>query len=361
MRSPSGSGRTSTPPCLGHGSSPRRITIGFVNNMPDAALLSTERQFKRVLGAASGELDLDVKMLFLPDQPRGTDARAHLSRHYVPAHQLPDMGVDGLIVTGNTPREPSLADEPYWRNLTWLIDWAKDHTVSAIWSCLAAHAAALHLDGVQRASLETKVSGVFRCIPVCDHPLLAGLGSEVRIPHSRYNDLRESDLARNGYRILTRSDEIGADIFVKHWTSLFVFLQGHPEYDGDSLQREYRRDMTGFLRGQRETCPLLPSDYFDETATGVLSAFADQARASRDPKLLARFPDIKALPTLKAEWQHSATCFYRNWLTYVAEALGRGPSLPSRGRTLERQLAPSGQGGMPSHQRRRGHLIRGQT
>lgn len=287
--------------------------------MPDAALQSTERQFRRVLADASGEFEISVRLLFLPDMPRGTEARAHLSRHYAPLDELPRIGVDALVVTGSKPRQPALTDEPYWPSLSWLVDWAKDNTVSTIWSCLAAHAAVLHLDGVERAPLATKTSGVFRCMPVSEHPLLAGLGSAIHTPHSRYNDLREGDLSRNGYRILTRSDEIGVDIFAKEVSSLFVFLQGHPEYDGDSLQREYRRDMTDFLRGERGACPSLPTGYFDEPATRVLSAFAEEARGSQDPWLLARFPDVKALPTLKAQWQRSATRFYRNWLAYVAE------------------------------------------
>ena len=44
-----------------------------------------------------------------------------------------------------------------------LVDWAKDHTASTIWSCLAAHAAVLHSDGIERRALEHKLFGVFDC------------------------------------------------------------------------------------------------------------------------------------------------------------------------------------------------------
>ena len=67
--------------------------------------------------------------------------------------------LDGLIVTGTEPRAPLLQEEPYWPTLTKVVDWAEEHTVSTIWSCLAAHAAVLHLDSVQRRPLRKKHQG----------------------------------------------------------------------------------------------------------------------------------------------------------------------------------------------------------
>ena len=45
--------------------------------------------------------------------------------------------------------------------------------------------------------------------------------------------------------MLSRSPVAGADLFIKQRKSLFVFLQGHPEYDPGSLLREYQRDAFG--------------------------------------------------------------------------------------------------------------------
>ncbi len=80
--------------------------------------------------------------------------------------------------------------------------------------------------------------GVFICAQTGGHPLLYGLAETAPVPHSRWNELDERDLASNGYHVLRRSDEIGVDLFVKEEESLLVFLQGHPEYDADSLARE---------------------------------------------------------------------------------------------------------------------------
>jgi homoserine O-succinyltransferase len=117
------------------------------------------------------------------------------------------------------------------------IDWAEQNTISTIWSCLAAHAAVQHLDGVRRHALGEKCFGVFTCERACDDRLLANAPSPFFITHARCNALNETELVAHGYRILTRS-KAGVDMFVKPWRSLFLFFQGHPEYELDSLARE---------------------------------------------------------------------------------------------------------------------------
>ena len=60
--------------------------------------------------------------------------------------------------------------------------------------------------------------------------------------------MRERDLAAKGYSVLTRSDEAGVGLFAKDNNSLFLFVQGHPEYEAETLLREYRRDIGRYLR-----------------------------------------------------------------------------------------------------------------
>ena len=112
-------------------------------------------------------------------------------------------------------------DEPYWRTLVRLIDWAENNTASTIWLCLAAHAAVRHLDGVERRPFPKKLSGVFTCKKAVEHPILDGLPSTWSVPHSRSNDVSEQALVAHGYRILSRSPDVGADLFARHKQSLF--------------------------------------------------------------------------------------------------------------------------------------------
>jgi homoserine O-succinyltransferase len=296
------------------------MTIGLVNNMSDAALVATERQFMRLIEPATREIDVHIRFYYLPEIARGEPARAELHARYAPVDALPHAGIDALIVTGCEPVRSNLADEPYWPRLSRLIDWARDNTVSAIWSCLAAHAAVLHLDGIERQRLPRKLAGVYEFDRMSDHPLLRDVAEPVHVPHSRLNGLSSNELARCGYELLTHSRGAGVDAFVKQEKSLFLFLQGHPEYEPDSLYREYRRDMTRFLDGQQEACPALPDNYFDRKTSLLFKAFAEAARAERTPRLFERFPALEKVRLGRADWATSSNRLFSNWIRHVAEA-----------------------------------------
>jgi homoserine O-succinyltransferase len=296
------------------------VKIGLVNNMGDAALLATERQFMRLIEAASREIDVHVRLFYLPEIARGDAARAQLHARYAPIDALPHAGLDALIVTGCEPVRSNLKDEPYWSSLLRLIDWAKDNTISTIWSCLAAHAAVLHLDGIERQRLPRKLVGIYEFERVSDHPLLRAVTELVHVPHSRLNGLSSSDLARRGYELLTQSADSGVDAFVKQYKSLLVFLQGHPEYEPDSLYREYRRDMTRFLNGQQDTCPALPDNYFDRKTNLLFSAFGEAARAERTRALVRHFPALEKVRLSRADWAASSSRLFSNWICHIAEA-----------------------------------------
>lgn len=292
------------------------LVIGLVNNMPDAALESTEKQFRDLLGAASSGLPVRLRLLALPGVWRSDARRAQIAERYEDIAAVTDEHLDGLIVTGTEPRAPSLREEPFWPALGRLVDWADEHTVSTIWSCLAAHAAVLYLDGIERHAYPSKLSGIFKCEKSADHDLVEGQPSEWFVPHSRYNGLAEDELAAQGYRILLRSRETGPDMLVRQSRSLFLFLQGHPEYDRHALHREYRRDVGRFLRGRSERYPEIPHGYFDAETAGILAEFRARALRNRRPELVREFPAIEDAAVVH-NWSAAAIALYRRWLAYL--------------------------------------------
>lgn len=295
------------------------IEIGLLNNMPDAALRRTEQQFIELLAAAAGRTSVRLHFFSLPDVARSELLGDHMRQTYADISELERTRLDALIVTGNEPRAAFLSDEPYWKSLTDIVDWAEQNTVSTIFSCLAAHAAVLHLDGIERRRLPQKCSGVFRCLPVAEHPLLAKPCPSLMVPHSRWNDLAEGDLAANGYTVLTRTGDGAVDMFVKQWNSLFVFFQGHPEYHVDSLLREYRRDIGRFLRGEIPHYPTMPSNYFSRRTEVELARLAARATREGPAALLAETPRTMSVrPPVAARWRVSVIPVWRNWLGYVA-------------------------------------------
>ena len=296
------------------------VEIGLVNNMPDGALQATERQFVTLLAAACGERTVRLHFYAMPGVERAESAAAHIAATYADYARMGETRLDGLIVTGCEPRAASLAHEPFWESFTHLVDWAESNTTSTLWSCLAAHAAVLHLDGIARLRLPTKRSGVFEGVPVGRHPLLAGVAVPMRVAHSRWNDLREADLAEHGYAVLTRSAEAGVDLFVKDWNSLFVFFQGHPEYDPEALAREYRRDVARYLRGDRGDYPSMPQNYFDGATQTALQATRVLALADRASVVLGDLPrGLGPRPDLSAGWHDTSLPVYRNWIAILAQ------------------------------------------
>ena len=227
------------------------LTIGLVNNMPDGAVQATERQFLGLLEESAGSLPIRLKLYTLPGVPRSELMQQYLCARYRSVETIHGEVLDGLIVTGTEPRASRFEDEPYWQGLTELIDWAGERTSSTIWSCLAAHAAVLHLDGIERHPLKQKLSGALECQTVTDIPCSRALPTDIwcRIrAATNCGRMNWSPLVTGFCR--ARAHPASIPLSGKR-KSLFVFFQGHPEYDALSLLGEYRRDVRRYLRRRR--------------------------------------------------------------------------------------------------------------
>lgn len=201
--------------------------------------------------------------------------------------------------------------------MTDIIDWAREHTASTILSCLAAHAGVYHLDGIERRRLREKRFGLFAFTAQRDHPFVGKRGCRHPTPHSRYNEISQRELELAGYDVLASSTAYGSDIFTKSFGSQFVFLQGHPEYDANSLAREYRRDLSRYLRGDMDRPPAMPEGYFTADAEAELRGLERRARknGSLPPEELAQ---IDGLAPPLATWRDAAISFYRYWVETIA-------------------------------------------
>lgn len=298
-----------------------RLDIGLLNNMPSGAFKATERQFARLLAEASGTTDVRLHLFSLAEVPREPVSFGRMSQGYGDLARLRTSRLDALIVTGAEPVADDLAGEPFWPALTRVIDWAEHNTVSTIWSCLAAHAAVLHLDGIQRRRLARKRFGLFDCSRAAADGLFDGAPTGLRVPHSRWNDIVETDLRPHGYRVMSRSAEAGIDAFTKQWGSLFVFLQGHPEYAPDTLLREYRRDVQRFLKGERHERPNLPQYYFDAESEDCIGALAKEDLQARDDPRWSALPTDRSIRAAQVElWKLTSIALFRNWLVQIASS-----------------------------------------
>jgi homoserine O-succinyltransferase/O-acetyltransferase len=300
------------------------VRLAFINNMPDSAIEDTETQFFSLIHSASAELPVVIELYSLPGVSRGESAQQHLDRFYLNTEKLLSLKYDGAIITGTEPRHPDLRKEPYWNSLCDVFKWAETHTFSTVLSCLAAHAGVLFSDGISRSPIGIKRFGVFEHEVVQDHPLTKGVQNPLLIPHSRWNELREDSLTAAGYQVLTRSAVAGVDLFVKQKDqSLFVHLQGHPEYMGNTLYKEYRRDVRRFLRTERDTYPEAPFNYFDEETSSKIKNFELAARANPVEQLMTQFPEAEPNETNGSAWQRDSIQIYRNWLAELVAVKNR--------------------------------------
>lgn len=300
----------------------RAITVGLVNNMPGAAFLDTEQQFRRALGVGpDGGGGVVLELYTMSEAPRSARARELIGRRYRGLRELWDSPPDALIVTGTEPVEEHLQEEPYWPSLVRLLEWASSAVPTVLLSCLAAHAALLTFDGIERVRRDTKCSGVFPgCVCDTSDPLAQDLPDYVFVPHSRVNDIPQTAIVNAGYRIIVGSavPSVGWAVATRECgDSLFVLCQGHPEYSTLSLLREYRRDVRRFLSGRRPApYPRLPEGYLSGDGIGTFEAFARRVtRSVEDPRALwDQFPYDEVAGTVQNTWAGGSAVLYANWL-----------------------------------------------
>ena len=231
-----------------------------------------------------------------------------------------------LVVTGADPGQGALAGHPLWQGLGALVDWAVQSKMPVVWSCLAAHVAVGHLDGLATRRRPVKFSGLFDCATVGPDPLLDGLNGVWPVPHSRYNDLDEAELVARGYAMLTRSDVVGADTFIRRGDPRFLFCQGHLEYDANSLALEYKRDFRDFVSGQRDSLPAPPVGALLDREGRESRGGALRRRPpwnSRSPDLVDQWPSEVELTRNVCPWRPFAVGLYRNWLRARPLRIGR--------------------------------------
>jgi homoserine O-succinyltransferase len=304
----------------GVGARSRRLVVGLVNNMSDGALRATEAQFcALVRRAAPPGFAISFRFFSLPEVGRSDEMRGYMRGRYGSIDELERDGVDALVVTGAEPRRARFEDEPYWRSLVRVIDWAQAEQVPTVWSCLAAHAAVWRRHGIARRRGEAKRCGVFALRRSAGRRWLEDPPASLFAPHSRWNDLDAAQLESAGFEILTCCDEIGVDTFVQTGRATSIFFQGHPEYDAGTLGREYLRDVSRYLRGQQPLLPAPPRNYFDHLAMQALADLSTRLQSVRDPELLAQVTGVVERRTPDAPWRAWAAHAYRMWLSQFCD------------------------------------------
>ena len=291
----------------------RRLSLALVNNMPDSALFATQRQFIRLVEEGARDFDVTLGLTTLETVARSEELKREMAELYRFPAALSAKAADAVLVTGAEPRAATLEQEPYWRELTNLFDMARARTFSTLASCLAAHALALHLDGVARRRFARKWSGLYWTQMATPNALTEGL-PEGWAPHSRWNGLDEAELTAAGYVVLTRSAEAGVDMFARDDGHLSLSFQSHPEYESDTLAREYRRDLLRAIQGYAKP-PEPPANFYAPDVEARLRAHVDGMLAGNEAPNLPS----EAMIGPDASWRQRGAVVIGNWLSEIAQ------------------------------------------
>jgi homoserine O-succinyltransferase len=308
----------------------RELHIGLLNIMPDAALEATERQFFRLVGACNQIAQFHVHPFTIEGLERGPDAQAHIDKYYESFEQIKHDGLDALIISGANVTHAHLQDEAFWQPLTEVFEWAKQNVTSILCSCLATHALIQHCYGVERTRLPAKRWGVYSH-KVVDrtHPLIAEINTRFDVPHSRFNEVFQSQMKQHGLKVLVASEEAGVHLAVSPDGFRIVYFQGHPEYDDISLLKEYKREVLRFYSGERDDYPPYPEHYFDSEGQTLLADYAEHVKNAKAKGLvLDRMPEDQIIPHLDNTWRDTAKAVFNNWLGKVYQITNEDRNLP---------------------------------
>lgn len=296
----------------------RELHIGLLNMMPDAALQVTEQQFMRLVGSSNQIAQFYVHPFTVPGLPRSDNTQTYIDEYYLSFDKIKSDGLDALIITGANVANPTLQEEPFWEMLTEVIEWAKENVTSVLCSCLATHALMKHFYDIDRQRMDLKKWGVYQHrVVYADHPLLRDINTRFDVPHSRWNAITRRQFTDAGVPILIESKKGGVHMAVSPDHLRVVYFQGHPEYDINSLLKEYRRDVMLFLNGEGKRPPH-PENYFTEEAAAIADRYIYEAlRAKAANKDLPPFPEDQIYPLLDLTWRDTARAIFNNWLGLV--------------------------------------------
>lgn len=266
----------------------RPLRIAVLVLMPAAARINTEIQFFRLLGNTPLQIE-PILLRFDDFMPNTLSDR--LRNFYKPIKEVQAKGLDGLIITGanletqkDSNQELPFKEIAYYNELLDLIDWARKKVASSMYCCLASHIVLNYFYDLKRKINNKKVFGIFNHTVdrSLEEDLTRGMNDIVPAPHARWGEISTNQLESESDLNVLLSNEQAGWLIASGRNGKEVYVQGHPEYDRDSLIAEYFRDKE---QGQE-----MPLNYF---------------------------PDNDENKAPVCNWKADASVFYRNWVNFV--------------------------------------------
>ncbi|MBO4982352.1 MAG: homoserine O-succinyltransferase [Lachnospiraceae bacterium] len=258
----------------------RPLQVLILNLMP--VKQDTELQLLRAL--SNSPLQVDVTFMNTRSHVSKNTSANHLNRFYISFEEVRDRKFDGMIVTGAPVEDIAFEEVDYWEEICEIFDWAETHVTSTLHICWAAQAGFYHYYGINKKQLPQKLFGVYEHkVSNRKIPLVRGFDDIFLAPHSRHTETPAADIhACKELTVLAESPVAGVFLAIAE-NGRKIFVNGHPEYDRYTLDKEYHRDLNKGIPIQ------LPYNYYP------------QDNAGERPLL---------------QWRSHSNNLYSNWLNY---------------------------------------------
>ncbi len=258
----------------------RPLRILLLNLMPNK--IATETQLSRLLG--NTPLQVELELIHTSTYHSKNTSSEHLLAFYKTFEDVKDQTFDGMIITGAPVEKMAFEEVEYWEELCEIMEWTKTHVHSTFHICWGAQAGLYYHYGVNKYPLDNKLFGVFEhTADYKNSMLLRGFDDRFFVPHSRHTTVKREEIeAVDALKIVASSEKAGIYAVLTE-NGKQVFITGHSEYDANTLNDEYVRDLS---KGE-PIC--VPENYFPQD-------------------------DATKAPIVK--WRSHAHLLYSNWLNY---------------------------------------------
>ena len=258
----------------------RPLSIGILNLMP----LKEDTELQLLRSLSNTPLQVNVTFVNTSTHESTHTSMSHLNKFYQSFDEIKDQNFDGFIITGAPVELMEFEEVDYWQEMQEIMEWTKTHVTSTLHLCWGAQAGLYYHYGIKKKLLPEKKFGVFtHRVLNRKVPLVRGFDDYFYAPHSRHTDIPIEEV-RNHPELTVLADSLDAGLFLAiAEDGKQIFMQGHPEYDRLTLEKEYRRDKDKGL-------PIAPPvNYYPENDD------------TREPML---------------QWRSHGNILYSNWLNY---------------------------------------------
>ena len=265
----------------GHSQQIRPLNIVILNLMP--LKITTETDLVRLL--SNNPLHIELTFMKLKSHTSKNTPIEHMQMFYKDFDKLREQKFDGMIITGAPVEQMEFEEVNYWDEIKDIFSWARTHVTSTLYICWAAQAGLYYHYNIPKYPLKKKMLGIFEQHAVRKeaYPIFRGFDDTFDMPHSRHTELHREDIINcPDITLLAESEESGVSIVMAREGREF-YITGHMEYNPETLDTEYKRDL-----GKRSDVDMPKNYYIDD-----------------DP---AKGP--------KVTWRAHANLLFSNWINY---------------------------------------------